>query len=127
MDNNLSYSELLKENKELKERLESREKYLELISEQRDIIKEIAEENKWYDKSISIIFEIDNIRQIQKDDFINKPITKDNKVIGVITEVFMKNEKVVIRAEIWDKYISINSMEYNLNDKWNCSGINIEM
>ena len=127
MDNNLSYSELLKENNELKERLKSREKYLELTREQRDIIQEIAEKNKWYDKSISIIFEIDNIKQIQKDDYINKPITKDNKVIGVITEVFMKNEKVVVRAEIWDKYISINSMEYSLNDKWNCSGINIGM
>ena len=53
------------------------------------------------------------------------------KTAHVINERFceqtMKNEKVVIRAEIWDKYISINSMEYNLNDKWNCSGINIEI
>jgi len=126
-DYNDSYLELLKMNQDLQERLESREIYLALTSEQRDIAKEIAEKNKWYDKSISIIFEVDNIKQIQKDDYINKPITKDNKVIGVITEVFMKNEKVVIRAEIWDKYISINSMEYNLNDKWNCSGINIEI
>lgn len=112
---------------QLKTRLEDREERLDLIREQRDIIKEIAEENKWYDKSISIIFEIDNNKQIQKEDYINKPVIKDNKVIGVITEVFMKSEKIVIRAEIWDKHITINSMEYNLNDKWNCSGINIEM
>ena len=127
MNNNLSYSELLKENNELKERLKSREKYLELIREQRDIVKEIAEKNKWNDKSISIIFEIDNKKQIHKDDYINKPIIKDNKVIGVIKEVFMKNDKVVVRAEIWDKYVCFNSMEYNLNEKWNCSGINIGM
>lgn len=36
---------LKKENRELKERLKNREKQLELIREQRDIIKEIKKEN----------------------------------------------------------------------------------
>lgn len=72
-------------------------------------------------------FEIDNDKNIIIADYINKPIVNNDKAIGVIINAVLKDQKLIIEAEIWDNFISTNVIKCNINDKWNCININFDL
>ena len=74
-----------------------------------------------------IKFELEN-NHIKRENYVNKPIVRDEIAIGIITNAIEKgNKRFVIEAVIWDNFININVGKYKVNDKYNCSEINISI
>lgn len=72
-------------------------------------------------------FELKN-NNIKRENYINKPVIKDETAIGIITNAIEKgNGKIIIKAIIWDNFININVGKYKVNDICNCAEINISI
>lgn len=53
---------------------------------------------------MKVHFEVRKIGNI--DDYIDMPIKKDNKIVGVIRTIIELENTYLLTAYIWDKYIS---------------------
>lgn len=53
---------------------------------------------------MKVHFEVRKIGNI--DDYIDMPIKKDNKIVGVIRTIIELGNTYLLTAYIWDKYIS---------------------
>lgn len=74
-----------------------------------------------------IEFELEN-NHIKRENYVNKPIVRDEIAIGIITNAIEKgNKRVVIKAVIWDNFININVGDYKIDGLWNCAEINISI
>lgn len=74
-----------------------------------------------------IRFEIDNDENIQVSDYLYKPITNDNKAIGIIINAIQKEDKVIIEAEIFNNFVDVNIQRSNVNNKVNCTNIDLNL
>lgn len=53
---------------------------------------------------MKVHFEVDKIGNL--DDYIDLPIIKDNKVIGIIRTITELDNAYLLTAYIWDKYMT---------------------
>lgn len=75
---------------------------------------------------MKIEFTLRNEYDILEEDFINKPILKDDKPIGTIIKATKENENIKIEGLLFDKFIKAYlEVTMNNNGTFNCSGIEL--
>lgn len=74
-----------------------------------------------------IRFEIDNDKNISISDYMYKPITNDNKAIGIIINAFPNENNIILEAEIFNNFVDINVQKRNSDNKVNCTNINLNL